>query len=77
NVETEKNKGITAIGAVTTANKAKASAIAAIEAKVTEKTNQITQDSSLTEDEKTAEKNQVTQEAGKAKTAINQATTNA
>ncbi|WP_173250143.1 DUF1542 domain-containing protein, partial [Streptococcus sp. 1032] len=54
NVETEKNKGITAIGAVTTANKAKASAIAAIEAKVTEKTNQITQDSSLTEDEKTA-----------------------
>ena len=55
----------------------KASAIAAIEAKVTEKTNQITQDSSLTEDEKTAEKNQVTQEAGKAKTAINQATTNA
>ena len=77
NVETEKNKGITAIGAVTTANKTKASAIAAIEAKVTEKTNQITQDSSLTEDEKTAEKNQVTQEAGKAKTAINQATTNA
>ena len=55
----------------------KAAAVSAIDAKVTEKNGQIDRDTTLTTEEKTAQKGSVTSEANKAKTAINNATTNA
>ena len=76
-VATAKTNGLNAIESVTTANKVKAAAVSAIDAKVTEKNGQIDRDTTLTTEEKTAQKGSVTSEANKAKTAINNATTNA